>query len=52
MPGGPDIDYNEHEPIVIDGIKPRMPADYYKNESHKKAMTAPIDVDRIRKSGF
>jgi len=35
-----------------DHIKPRMPADYYKNESHKKAMTAPIDVDRIRKSGF
>lgn len=52
-PGVPDdIEYNEHEPIVIDGVKPRAPVNRYKNESHRKAMNAPIDVDKIREAGY
>jgi len=32
--------------------KPRMPETYYKSEAHKKAMTAPLDLDKIRESGL
>ena len=39
-------------PGELDKVKPRMPADYYKNEAHKKAMTAPLDLDKIREKGF
>jgi hypothetical protein len=39
-------------PGELDKVKPRMPADYYKNEQHERAMTAPIDIDKIRSSGF
>ena len=32
--------------------KTRMPKDYYKNKQHENAMTAPIDIDKIRESGY
>jgi len=49
MPGEPDIDYNEHEPVVIN-TQPK-----YKNAAHERAMKAPIKEnldDELRKKGL
>ena len=47
-----EIDYHEHEPVVINDIKLK---NEYKNEQHEKAMKAeikkPLD-ERLRKEGL